>query len=62
MQVIHVLSRTTNQTLYKGTDAAQAHRIACDNLALKPIKEMEHITPQLQQAYNGIDPLNWYIT
>jgi hypothetical protein len=68
-EIICIKSRVDGAVLYFGSSEAEAHRAACANLEAKPRKsylrmsELTRLaqTEQYRQAYNGIDPLHWYI-
>lgn len=68
-EIICIKSRVNGSVLYFGGSEAEAHRTACANLEAKPRKtyirmsEMTRLSQseQYRQAYNGLDPLHWYV-
>jgi uncharacterized protein YlaI len=68
-EIICIKSRLNGQVMYIGFNEADAHKAASAHLEQKPIKTYVHMsektrlaqTEQYRQAYNGIDPLHWYI-
>lgn len=68
-EIICIKSRDTSKVLYLGSNEAEAHRIACENLEQKPRKHYVTMsavtrlfqTEQYRQALNGYDPLHWYV-